>query len=114
MSILIFMTLPGIKFSGSVTANRELAKSENPGAAFTDIGKVLGAMWNGLSEQEKQTWKDAATGAAAGGETESSEGEDDEEEAEVQEANGAAAETNGAVAAAVVEEVGDAAPADAA
>ena len=61
----------------NTTANRELAKSENPGASIGDIGKVLGAMWAGLSKEEKQTWTDAAAAARGntGVETESSEDE---------------------------------------
>lgn len=34
-------------------------------------------MWNGLSESEKQTWKDAAAGGR-GADTESSDGEADD------------------------------------
>lgn len=64
-----------------LTANRELAKSENPGASFGDIGKVLGVMWGGLSASEKQTWLDAAAaGAQNGNETESSADDGEEEE----------------------------------
>ena len=70
-----------------LTANRELAKSENPGASFGDIGKVLGVMWGGLSAAEKQTWMDAAAaGAQDANETESSADEEEEEESPAPEA----------------------------
>lgn len=65
-------------------ANRELAKTENPGAAFADIAKVLGVMWNGLSEDEKKTWKDAAAatgGGDDGADTESGDEQADDDEA---------------------------------
>lgn len=67
-------------------AIREEVKAANPDASFGEIGKLLGARWSELSEEDKQQWKDksAATDKtlqAEGGEGWNVEdgGEDDDE-----------------------------------
>jgi len=44
--------------------HREKVKEENPGIAFGQIGKKLGEMWRGLSDAEKQAYKDGKKTAA--------------------------------------------------
>jgi hypothetical protein len=46
-------------------AKRGELKSKNPGAGVPQLGKLLGAEWQKLSEGEKEKWK--AKAVAAGG-----------------------------------------------
>ncbi|CAO3699883.1 hypothetical protein G6F70_007185 [Rhizopus microsporus] len=41
-------------------ANREKVIKENPGAKFGEIGKILGARWKELSDEEKKPFVEQA------------------------------------------------------
>lgn len=38
-------------------------KAANPEASFGELGKLLGARWGEMSEEDKQQWKDKSTAA---------------------------------------------------
>ncbi|CCD22684.1 high-mobility group nucleosome-binding protein NDAI_0A05290 [Naumovozyma dairenensis CBS 421] len=40
--------------------NRDIVKAENPNITFGQIGKVLGAKWKELNDEEKQPYQDKA------------------------------------------------------
>jgi len=40
--------------------NRERIKNENPGASFGEIGKLVGAQWKAMSDNEKKKYEDMA------------------------------------------------------
>lgn len=40
--------------------NREVVRTENPGIAFGQIGRLLGERWRGLSAEEKEPYEKKA------------------------------------------------------
>lgn len=65
-------------------ANRPAVKAANPTLAFGDFGKIIGQMWHGLSEKDKNLWKDkaesdkaAAAGVVAAATANGSDGEEE-------------------------------------
>ena len=42
------------------SANRAEVKKENPEASVTEMGSMLGKMWNELAEKDKESWKKKA------------------------------------------------------
>jgi hypothetical protein len=47
------------------TAEREGVRDKNPDASFGETGKIIGAMWQKLSDKEKATWKSKADAQTA-------------------------------------------------
>lgn len=54
-------------------------KAANPEASFGELGKLLGARWSELTEDDKQQWKDRSAAATKALQNIEDGGEDDED-----------------------------------